>query len=173
MFVRIHNTDTTRSEAEYSDCGAYRYCLSRVWDPKAERLNFIMLNPSVADEVQNDPTVARCEARARALGYGAFSVTNIFAWRDTDPFGMRKAPAPVGEDNNATLLRAAARADRVIAAWGVHGAHRNRGPVVARMLAGAGTALWHLGLTKDGHPRHPLYLPYARRPEPWDPVPTG
>jgi hypothetical protein len=57
---------------------------------------FIMLNPSTATEVQNDPTVERCERRARALGFGAFRVLNIFAWRATDPRDMRAAADPVG-----------------------------------------------------------------------------
>ena len=69
----------------------YRYALTRVWDPLGPRLSFVMLNPSTATEVQNDPTVERCERRARALGFGGFRVTNIFAWRDTDPRKMRAA----------------------------------------------------------------------------------
>ncbi|WP_443069362.1 DUF1643 domain-containing protein, partial [Sulfitobacter sp. HI0129] len=60
----------------------------------ARRVMFVMLNPSKADEIANDPTVERCERRARALGFGAFRVTNIFAWRDTDPRAMRAAAAP-------------------------------------------------------------------------------
>ncbi|WP_300032622.1 DUF1643 domain-containing protein [uncultured Roseobacter sp.] len=168
MFVRIHNTEEIQSEAVYSDCGAYRYQLRRTWSPEGKKVNFIMLNPSVADEVRNDPTVARCEARARALGFGAFSVTNIFAWRDTDPAQLRKVGEPVGPDNDKTLLTVAGWADTVIAAWGVHGAHLDRGRTVVEMLRGAGIGLHHMGLTKQGHPRHPLYLPYTAQPELWD-----
>ena len=167
MFIRTHNTEDTHSEAAYSDCGAYRYKLKRTWDSDGRTVNFIMLNPSVADEMHNDPTVARCEARARALGYGAFCVTNIFAWRDTDPQKMRKAKHPVGPENDETLISVAEWADNVIAAWGVHGAHRERGTEVARMLNGAGITLHHLGLTQQGHPRHPLYLPYSEQPRLW------
>lgn len=77
-----------------------------------------MLNPSTATEVQNDPTVERCEQRARALGFGAFCVTNIFAWRDTDPKKMRAAIDPLGCDNDAAIRDACTWADQVIAAWG-------------------------------------------------------
>jgi hypothetical protein len=63
-----------------------------------------MLNPSTATEVQNDPTVERCERRARALGFGAFRVLNIFAWRATDPRDMRAAADPVGPENDAAIL---------------------------------------------------------------------
>lgn len=167
MQTRTHQNDHIRSEATYSDCGAYRYSLTRIWTDTGPRVTFVMLNPSKADEIRNDPTVARCERRARTLGFGAFQVTNIFAWRDTDPRAMRRAAHPVGLCNDDVLIEAAGWADHVIAAWGVHGAHRNRGPEVARLLHGSGCALYHLGLSKAGHPRHPLYLPYSAQPVVW------
>jgi hypothetical protein len=166
MLVKRHETESLTSEAVYSDCEAYRYRLTRKWG-SGRMVNFIMLNPSVADERHNDPTVERCERRARQMGFDGFDVTNIFAWRDTDPFAMRKAKAPEGPLNDGVLTDAARQSDQVIAAWGVHGAHRARGPQVARLMTSAGIALCHLGLTKDGHPRHPLYVPYTRTPELW------
>jgi hypothetical protein len=167
MITRSHIKDDAPSCAVYSDCERYRYSLTRIWDQSAKRVLFVMLNPSTATEVQNDPTVERCERRARTLGYGGFRVVNIFAWRDTDPAKMRRVADPVGPDNDATLIEGAAWADHVIAAWGVHGAHLNRGPTVAELLRGCGCALYHLGLSKHGHPRHPLYLPYRQQPEAW------
>src|SRR6056297_2193666 len=100
MITRRHKAGDTESEAVYSDCLRYRYALTRVWDAGGLRVLFIMLNPSKATEVQNDPTVERCERRARALGYGAFRVMNIFAWRETDPKRLRAAPEPTGPDND-------------------------------------------------------------------------
>ena len=85
MIVRTHQKGDAASVAEYSDCEKYRYKLTRIWEPAGRKVLFVMLNPSTATEVQNDPTVERCERRARTLGYGGFRVTNIFAWRDTDP----------------------------------------------------------------------------------------
>lgn len=167
MLIRTHEDAEKWSEAVYSDCESYRYSLTRVWDGNGPRVNFVMLNPSKADEINNDPTVERCERRARHLGFGAFRVTNIFGWRDTDPFAMRRAKAPVGPENDDLLLAAAQWADQIIAAWGVHGAHRQRGEQVAHLLRQAEIRMFHLGLTKEGHPRHPLYLPYAKQPEPW------
>jgi hypothetical protein len=164
---REHYGDGTHSVVTYSDCEKYRYDLTRTWDVAGQRLLIVMLNPSKADEVANDPTVERCERRARALGFGAFRVVNIFAWRDTDPFAMKKRRWPVGPDNDAVLAAGAAWADSILAAWGVHGAHRDRGVQVARMLAQIGKPLTHLGLTKDGHPRHPLYVSYATQPQDW------
>ena len=167
MDIRHHATDQTRSEAQFSDCGLYRYQLTRHWAGTKDTVNFIMLNPSRADEFRNDPTVERCERRARAMGFGGFSVTNIFAWRDTDPHAMRRAAEPVGPRNDEIITAAAQQASLVIAAWGSHASHRARGADVARLLSNAGVTLHHLGLTKHGHPRHPLYVPYARLPEVW------
>lgn len=167
MQIRTHIDGQTVSEAVYSDCALYRYSLTRVWNPEARRIAFVMLNPSKADERRNDPTVARCEARARVWGFGAFRVINIFAWCATDPRDLRRAAFPEGRDNEATLVTSAGWADLLVAAWGVHGAHRGRGALTAKLLAGCGTPVHHLGLTKDGHPRHPLYLPFAQQPEPW------
>lgn len=171
MITRTHIKGDAPSVAVYSDCERYRYALTRTWDTSKERVLFIMLNPSKATEVQNDPTVERCERRARALGFGAFRVTNIFAWRETDPAKMRKNQDPVGPDNDAILRDSVTWADRIIAAWGTHGAHLNRGPGVASLLAATGQPLHHLGLTKDGHPKHPLYISYRQQPMLWlDPV---
>ena len=138
-----------------------------MWDPKGQKLGFVMLNPSKATEVSNDPTVGRCENRARALGFGAFQVTNLFALRETDPHKMRKHPAPGGPEADAALRNAATWADVTIAAWGVHGVHRGRDVAVRALFDDIGHPLQCLGLTKDGHPRHPLYLPYSAQPVPW------
>ncbi len=167
MIERKHQKGDAASVAFYSDCEKYRYSLTRVWDPSGTRASFVMLNPSTATEVQNDPTVERCERRARALGHGAFSVTNIFAWRDTDPRAMRRAPDPVGPANDDAILEAAHWGDQVVCAWGTHGAHLDRGPTVESLLRGTGLPLHHLGLSKAGHPKHPLYIAYAETPQLW------
>ncbi|WP_415919270.1 DUF1643 domain-containing protein [Tateyamaria sp. SN6-1] len=167
MITRTHTKGDAPSTAIYSPCERYRYSLTRVWDPSGRRVNFVMLNPSTATEVQNDPTVERCERRARTLGYGSFAVTNIFAWRDTDPKAMRAAADPVGPGNDAAIVERAGWADDVVAGWGTHGAHLGRGAVVHDLLCQSGKPLFHLGLSKDGHPRHPLYIAYAQQPEPW------
>ena len=167
MITRTHIKEDAPSTAIYSDCERYRYALTRTWDEAGKRVLFVMLNPSKATEVQNDPTVERCERRARALGFGAFQVTNIFAWRDTDPFKMRKAADPVGPDNDVVILEGANWADQIIAAWGTHGVHLNRGQQTATLLRTTNKPLYSLGLSKHGHPKHPLYISYSQQPIPW------
>lgn len=164
---RRHQKGDAASEAVYSPCERYRYLLTRVWDPAGPKALFVMLNPSTATELQNDPTVERCERRARALGHGAFRVTNIFAWRATDPQDMRRAADPVGPLNDAALRLSVGWADLVLCAWGTHGAHLARGAEVGAMLRQSGKGLYHLGLSQQGHPKHPLYIGYDRQPEVW------
>lgn len=168
MITRTHQKGDAASTAVYSPCEAYRYLLTRVWNPDGEKALFVMLNPSTATEVQNDPTVERCERRARALGFGAFRVTNIFAFRATDPRVMRAMADPIGPGNDAAIADSAQGwADRIICAWGTHGAHLGRGAQVERLLRATGRPLYTLGLSQGGHPKHPLYIGYDRQPELW------
>ena len=173
MTRRSHQKGDAASEAVYSPCERYRYLLTRTWDPSGPRALFVMLNPSTATEVQNDPTVERCERRARTLGFGAFRVTNIFAFRATDPRDMRAAADPVGPGNDAAIRESAedwirGPGDRIVCAWGTHGAHLGRGPAVEALLRASGRPLWHLGLSQAGHPKHPLYIGYAVAPQLWE-----
>lgn len=153
------------SSARFSACGLYRYELERHWGDGPLWM-FLMLNPSTADETVNDPTVERCQRRATAAGAGGLLVGNLFALRSTDPRGLYTCADPVGPENDAALLAMGARADAIVLAWGVHGALRERGYEVCRLLvrAGLGHKLHALGITKDGAPRHPLYLPYTAAP---------
>jgi hypothetical protein len=167
VIERTHLKGDAASVAVYSDCERYRYLLTRVWDPDGAKALFVMLNPSTATEVQNDPTVERCERRARALGFGAFRVCNIFAFRATDPKVMRRAADPVGPANDAAIRESCFWADIIVCAWGTHGAHLGRGPEVERLMRATGRPLNHLGLTQDGHPKHPLYIGYQVAPMPW------
>ncbi len=166
MIVRGHEAAGTRSEALYSDCEAYRYLLRRDWGAGG-RLLYVLLNPSTATEARNDPTIERCERRARAAGFGGFAVANIFAFRATDPADLKRAAEPVGAGNDAILRAAAADAAMILCGWGAHGGYLGRGEAVARLLRAGGHPLWHLGLTRAGHPRHPLYIGYARGPGHW------
>ncbi len=168
MITREHLKGDAASLAIYSDCEKYRYALTRIWQPEGRKVLFVMLNPSTATEMQNDPTVERCERRSRALGYGAFRVCNIFAWRATDPRNMRAQEDPVGPQNDQVIAEGCDWADDIVCAWGTHGAHRDRGPEVETLMRATGLPLAHLGLSKAGHPKHPLYIGYAVQPVRWD-----
>ena len=173
--MRQHQKGDAESEAVYSPCERYRFLLTRAWDGAGQRALFVMLNPSTATEAQNDPTVERCERRARVLGFGAFRVVNIFAFRATDPKVMRAVADPVGPGNDAAILSSVSEwhPDQVVCGWGAHGVHLGRGDAVRHLLLGTGTPLWHLGVTAAGQPKHPLYISYTQQPQPWtEPAPV-
>ena len=143
--------------------GPYRYRLWRRWDD-ADTLLFVMLNPSTADHQRDDPTLRRCMGFARRWGFGGVEVVNLFAWRATRPRALREAPDPVGPRNDQVIAEAAACCAAVIAAWGAHGALRDRAAVVRAALRAASPRC--LGLTAAGQPRHPLYVPADAQPMP-------
>lgn len=167
-------------ETIFSPCRKYRYTLWREWDcdlltgcsddlPNSHRhVQFIGLNPSTADETLDDPNIRRCIGFAKAWGYGALCMTNLFAWRDTTPKAMKLVPKPVGDDNVYHIMEQASNAGLIIAAWGKDGRHLCQGTEVRIALKGIGvTNLHHLGLNSDGTPRHPLYLKATTQPQLW------
>ena len=156
------------SGAVFSRCRRWRYLLWRRWDEAKPAANFLMLNPSTADEFQLDPSCTRARVYAERWGYGALIVTNIFAWRATDPDDMKAARDPIGRGNDAAILRAAREAGIVVCAWGNHGEHGGRGQEVLEALRLSRVRLHFLKMNrKGGHPAHPLYLPGSLEPVSW------
>lgn len=148
----------TAKAARISDCGLYRYGLVRRWSDEPA-LRFVMLNPSTADAKLDDPTIRRCIGFAKREGYGALIVLNLYAYRATDPKALLSCGDPVGPGNDNMLrahLRSSVGVGRpVIAAWGAN-AKADRVGQVLDLCPGVD---WRcLGTTKDGHPRHPLYV---------------
>ena len=143
-----------RSSARYSPCKKYRYTLTRVWDADKPKVAFIGLNPSTATEIQNDPTVTRCMNYAARWGYGGMHMLNIFGYRATDPKIMKAVKEPVGAGNDFWIKVKAQEAAMALACWGTHGEHQERGKKVLELVDN----LKCLGVTKHGHPRHPLYM---------------
>ena len=142
-------------DARFSPCRQYRYILWRIWDESRPFVMFIGLNPSTANETENDPTINRCINYSKSWGYGGLYMANLFAFRATKPVDMKKAKdAAIGPDNDKWLVKIAKKADIVIAAWGNHGRYLNRSERVVKMLSN----LYYLKLNQSGEPAHPLYL---------------
>ncbi len=147
------------SPAIFSPCRQYRYLLMRRVGLAEQTCLFIMLNPSTADETQDDPTVRRCMGFARRWGFGVLVVVNIFAYRATDPQELYDLGGTAeGPENDFHIVVAAENADKIVAAWGNHGELRGRGAVVSGITDYFKEKRFHLALTKRGQPRHPLYV---------------
>ena len=146
------------SEAVFSASRAYRYRLSRTWGDPSRRVMWIMLNPSTADALADDPTIRRCTGFSKAWGFGGLVVVNLFALRATDPRELAAHARPAGRANDQFIGEAADGAALVVAAWGAHPAAADRAGQVTRLVTGKGIDLMCLGVTKAGHPKHPLYV---------------
>lgn len=158
----------TDTGATFSDCGTYRYDLWRLWDANKPTLTFVMLNPSTADDVDNDPTVERCQRRAIKMGFGQVRIVNLMAYRSADPKALipLERQASFGPDNAGYLQEALQTSGQVICGWGKDG---HMGPVAwfTTRARRAGVPLYALKINKDGSPQHPLYIPYSQPPIWW------
>jgi len=156
----------TKKDALLSLDKRYRFRLERHWDGGVGLVTWIMLNPSTADADEDDATIRRCVAFSKSWGFCGMVVVNLYAWRATDPKELYAAEAEgkntVGSCNDGHILRATREADLVIAAWGAA-----TGPIEGRTqrLQVFIDNLHDLGVTKDGHPKHPLYLPASTKPQ--------
>lgn len=160
-------------EAKFSPHKAYRYILQMRWSEmrKHEMLAFIMLNPSTADEMKNDPTVERCERRARLDGYGGVIILNAYALRSTDPKALYKSDDPIGPDNDLYIAEALAfPKPAVVCAWGHHidKVRPGRSRRLLDLIRAHDIEPMCLGVTQDGHPKHPLYISYEQFPIPYE-----
>jgi hypothetical protein len=156
--------------ATFSECRRWRYLLWRRWDAGKPAANFLMLNPSTADEHQLDPTCSRARDYAERWGFGALIVTNVFAFRSTNPNKLRAVEDPVGPGNDAAIVRAAKEASLVVCAWGNHALHLDRSSRVKALLSENEVPLHCLRLNANGEPAHPLYLPGNLKPKAWSPA---
>jgi hypothetical protein len=143
--------------AVISPCGRYRYWLSRTWDRTKSMVGFIMLNPSTADATVDDPTIRKCVMFAEKWGAGSISVTNLYAWRATDPRELDGVADPVGPENAGYIHWQSLIADTLVTAWGAN-ADAERARQVVRSLRPT-REVHCLTVTKGGHPAHPLFLP--------------
>lgn len=150
-----------RKNAEISDCGTYLWWLRRSWrDGNGEIICFITLNPSTADAQQDDTTIRRCIGFARAWGYSALSVRNLFPYRATHPTALLAAPDPAGGPRGDIELLAGCTAHTTVVAWGAFVPFQRDRQVLALIAqAFPDKHLMCLGVTNQGRPRHPLYVP--------------
>lgn len=147
----------TIATAELSECGTYRYALSREWLTGQGTVLFVMLNPSTADAQQDDPTIRRCIGFAQRWGYRRLTVGNLYAYRATDPIELMAGQEAIGPENNAWLTRLAEDTDMCVAAWGASAYADTRAPEILALLADR-VQVHALKRARGGQPRHPLYL---------------
>lgn len=158
-------TNITRT-AKISACGRYRYALTRTWDAEAGEALFVCLNPSTADGLRDDHTVRKLTGFTRRWGLGGFRIANLFAYRATKPrelhLAHKRGVDITGPLNVEHIIALAQGARCIVLAWGVHAAvYPARAESIAATLGVFYQPLWCFGVSKGGHPLHPLTLPYS------------
>jgi len=147
--------------------------LRREWDDQLPPFVAGLLNPSTADGETDDPTVIRVWLRAEASGCGSLILWNLGAGRATDPKQWMRMADPIGAENDAhirrILIECRDRRGIAFVGWGAHGSFLGRDRIVTRVAREVGIALHCLGTTKEGQPRHPLYVAAAQPLVPWLP----
>lgn len=155
---------TIHRDAIISVDSLYRYTLWRWFDlTNARYVLFCGLNPSTADAIQDDPTIRRCVDFGKRWGFGGICMVNLFAYRSTEPSVLQEVSDPVGPDNDYWIRELTRGAGLRIAAWGTPGSYLGRDRTVIPILG----EVHCLGLTKNGSPRHPLYMPSNTMPIPY------
>lgn len=150
-----------------NDCR--RYWLEWTWNPRKPKLSVGMMNPSCAGHFCGDRTVAWVYRWAEDRGFGSLIVVNGSSYRAADQSRLTEA----GDDpeNDRYILRAGSAGAMMVLGYGqpkVRSA-RDNGPRMARLLHEAGVDLHVWALSKDGTPKHPLYLPASTQAQPWRP----
>ena len=165
----------TNSSAKISECGKYRYELTREWSSsgraphtaKEGQVIFCLLNPSKADAKEDDPTIRRCIGFAQEWSYSRLVVVNLYAYRATNPKKLLKCSDPVGESNDKYILKNAKEADLFIAGWGRKRKGLVRDQFVLDILRSSGIFIHALGVNDDGTPKHPSRLNKNAVPRPY------
>lgn len=151
-----------QKSAIISECENYRYELKRTWDTSKPWVLFICLNPSTADQEEDDNTSRVCINYAKRWGYGGLVIANLFAYRSTDKSVLYKVSDPVGLENDGYLKRLSQEASETVCAWTDDGAFMGRDLAILPMLKSPKC----LAKLKSGRPGHPLYKSKELKPIP-------
>ncbi len=162
------------TDASFSECGNYRWWLKRRISKEDNILFFIGLNPSKANEYSDDPTLRRMLRFCKCWGYGTLLVMNLFARISSSPKILHHCLDPIGNDNDQHLLNRItywsenSKCDLWLG-WGAGGSWKDRNLEVIYWLKKAwsnrsndfpsANGPMSVGVTRLGHPRHPLYTP--------------
>ena len=157
-------------DAEISPCGLYRYMLRRIWDEDENFLVFCLLNPSTADEKDDDPTIRKCIGFAKKNGFGGIIIINLFGIRSPNPKNIKIHSDPFGPDLSRNWIRATHQSYHFVFGWGNMGLFKNAQMNMHKFFFFGQSPLYKiycLGKNKNGTPKHPLYVPYTKEFEPY------
>lgn len=138
-------------EAEFSIDKKERYSLNREWDKSKNKILYIMLNPSLADDKNDDPTIRRLINFTKKFNSGGFLVGNIFTTITPNPKELDKSKG-MSDKNFEELIKLINKVDQIVYAWG----SSIEEPQLLKKLVLNPKCF---GKNLNGTPKHPLYLP--------------
>ena len=137
-------------KAKFSKDKKHRYELSRHWDLSKSDILFIMLNPSIASENIDDPTIKRLINFTKKFNYGGFFVANLFTY--ITPYSKTlDTSSGLTKLNLKTIKNFVNKAEEVVYAWG----NSIKEPEELKNLVENPKCF---GKNLNGTPKHPLYL---------------
>lgn len=163
----------TRKAADFNVLHTHRYCLEREWAPSKPKLVCVGINPSDADDVEEDPTIRKVVGFADRWGFGGIIMVNQYGFVATKPPVMRQAIKDkgeryvIGEVNDHVLLRVFGQNEAVWFAWGANGA-ASRSEAVLALARACKREPFCIGTAMCGNPLHPLMQPYKAERRPWN-----
>jgi hypothetical protein len=134
----------------------YRFLLWRFWDDRP-RMLFIGLNPSTANELQDDPTVRRLCAFAQSWGYGGLYACNVFSQITPYPKELCLETAIHPADTHVIKM-VVELTSLIVCGWGDGIEKAPHGIARANTIKGFLKAPMCFGLATRGNPKHPLYM---------------
>ena len=137
--------------AEFSIDKKERYSLKREWDKSKNKILYIMLNPSFADDKDDDPTIRRLINFTKKFNSGGFLVGNIFTTITPNPKELDKSKG-MSDKNFEELIKLINKVDQIVYAWG----SSIEEPQLLKKLVLNPKCF---GKNLNGTPKHPLYLP--------------
>lgn len=153
MSTQLQAIENKYSGAHFSDDRRHRYFLWRIWDDRKDFVMFIGLNPSTANESENDPTIRRVISFAKAWGFGGVYMCNLFTFISPYPDDLKKCIDPE-KDCDYWLQSVGSMCKKVVFAWGNFKEAAERSKEVIKLFPGAVA----LEINKNGTPKHPLYI---------------
>ncbi|MEE3035291.1 MAG: DUF1643 domain-containing protein [Bacteroidota bacterium] len=140
-----------------SDDRKHRYLLSRIWNQNNENILFIMLNPSSADEDLDDRTTKKIIRFSKKWGFGGLYICNLYTYRTSSPKKLFSLAKNKRGSNKDEIKKHAKKCSKVVYAWG----NKEKVPSWLNEMVLNPT---YIELSKEGVPKHPLYLKSNLRP---------
>jgi len=147
---------TIKRHALLSKDKKYRYSLKRIWDNDKPKVLFIMLNPSLADNYQDDPTIRRLIKFAKLYGYGGFYVGNLFSYITPYPSELLDKDLMFSKKNIHEIKKMTGLIKDVVYGWG----NSFEEPEWLKQIISNPKCF---GKNKNKTPKHPLYLSYNNK----------